>query len=112
MAQEDNIKTHPIHPSTLGKRMLVGAGISLLISLFFVLGVDDPKPEWHALWIVKPLLIIPAAGALGGAFFHFMDHLRYEGGWRLILANVLSVLVYLVVVWLGIVLGLHGTMWD
>ena len=91
--------------------MLVGAGIALLVISFFVFGVDQPHPEWGKLWRIKPLIITPLAGALGGAFYAFMEYQSSRGLNRAV-AIILSLLVYLVALWLGIVLGLNGTMWD
>lgn len=62
--------------------------------------------------MIKPLIIVPLAGAIGGIFYYVMDHLRYNGGWKLILANILSLIAYSIGLWLGIVLGLDGTFWN
>jgi hypothetical protein len=112
MTQRNELQNQPIHPVSLGKRMLQGAGIGLILIIFFLLGAGEPDPEWPKLWMIKPLLMVPAAGALGGIFYYNMDHLRCQGGWREALAYVLSLIVYLIVLWLGTVLGLNGTMWD
>jgi hypothetical protein len=56
--------------------------------------------------------VVPLAGAVGGGFYYFMDHLRYKGGWRKILAFIVSLIGFLLVLWMGTVLGLNGTMWD
>ncbi|MBC5772886.1 potassium transporter KefB [Pontibacter sp. KCTC 32443] len=112
MTQRSGFQNHPVHGASVGKRMLHGAVIGLIIISFFLIGAGDPDPSWSRFWMVKPLLIVPAAGALGGLFYYNMDYLRYEGGWRKALAYVLSLVVFIVVLWLGIVLGLNGTMWD
>lgn len=36
----------------------------------------------------------------------------YEGGWKKILANIFSVIIFIIGLWLGSVLGLSGTYWD
>jgi hypothetical protein len=92
--------------------MLQGGGIALILIIAFLLSAGEPNPDWPKLWMVKPLIIVPLAGALGGLFYYNMDHLRYQGGWRMALAYILSLMVYLIVLWLGTVLGLNGTMWD
>lgn len=92
--------------------MLQGAGIGLILISFFLLGAGGPDPDWPSLWMIKPLIMVPAAGALGGLFYYNMDHLRSQGGWRTALAYILSFIVYGIVLWLGTVLGLNGTMWD
>jgi hypothetical protein len=112
MTQQNELHNQPIHPASVGKRMLQGAGIALILILFFLAGAGEPDPSWPKLWMIKPLLMVPAAGVLGGVFYYNMDHLRLQGGWREAFAIVLSLLVYLLVLWLGTVLGLNGTMWD
>lgn len=112
MTQTNNFTTQPIHPASVSKRMLQGAGIALIVIIVFLAGAGEPDPEWPQLWIIKPLIIVPLAGALGGLFYYNMDHLRYEGGWRKVLAILLSLVIYIIVLWLGIVLGLNGTTWD
>jgi len=102
----------PLHPVSLSTRAVIGASIALVVICFFVFG-GKPNPAWPKYWQIKPLLLTPAAGAVGGAFGYFLDGWRYQGGgWKKTLALVASVLGYLVTLWLGIVLGLNGTMWD
>ncbi len=112
MTKKDGFQDQPIHAASAGKRMLQGAAIGLIVIVFFLVGAGEPEPDWHRFWIFKPLVTVPLAGALGGLFAYNMDHLRSQGGWRTALAFVFSLLVYIVVLWLGTVLGLNGTMWD
>lgn len=102
----------PGHPVTMGRRMAQGAVVGLLFISFFVFGVDNPNPDWPKLWIVKPLIMVPLAGTLGGILYHFINPPRQQRGWRRIGANILGLLVFLIVLWVGTVLGLNGTMWD
>ncbi|MDX5444206.1 MAG: potassium transporter KefB [Hymenobacteraceae bacterium] len=111
MTQINESHKHEFHPVALVAPMLAGAAVALLVISFFVFGVDAPRPEWGNYWMVKPLILTPLAGALGGAFYAFMSY-QTARGFNRILAVVLSVVVYLVVLWLGIVLGLNGTLWD
>ena len=108
----DTATTQTIHATSLGKRMLQGAAIAFALISIFLLGVDEPKPEWPKLWMAKPLIIVPIAGAMGGAFYYLMDHLRYQGGWKKALAYIISLIGYIVILWVGTVLGLNGTLWD
>lgn len=110
MTQSNNSTSQP-HPVSLTKPMLIGAGIALLVISFFVFRVDEPKPEWGKLWMIRPLIITPIAGAMGGAFYYFIDYQRSRGFNRT-LAVLFSVVVYIIGLWLGVVLGLNGTMWD
>ena len=112
MTQRNELTSQPIHPVSIVKRALQGAGIALIIISIFLLGVGEPNPDWGKLWMIRPLVIVSAAGALGGVFFYFMGHLRQQGGWIKILAIILSLLGYLFVLWVGTVLGLDGTLWD
>ncbi|HEV7333898.1 MAG TPA: hypothetical protein VGN63_22885 [Flavisolibacter sp.] len=112
MTNKNDITTAQVHTAPLGKRMLQGAGIALVLISIFLYGTGEPNPEWPKFWMIKPLLIVPIAGALGGVFYYFMDHLRYQGGWIKVLAILLSLFGYLIALWLGTVLGLNGTMWD
>lgn len=101
-----------LHPTSLGKRALQGAGIAFVLIAVFLLKADEPDPAWHKLWMLRPLLVVSAAGAAGGVFYYFMDYLRYQKGWKKVLANVASLIVYIVGLWLGTILGLDGTMWN
>jgi len=112
MTQRNNLTTQSIHPASLGKRMLQGAGIGLVLITAFLLSAGEPNPAWAKLWMIRPLIIVPLAGATGGVFYYLMDHLRFQGGWRKVLANILSLLVYTIGLWLGTVLGFAGTYWN
>lgn len=97
-------------PLSLAKPILIGAGIGLIVISFFVF-VGEARPEWGTLWMVRPLIITPIAGAIGGAFYYFMDHLSYRGLNKTV-AVILGLLVFIFILWLGTVFGLDGTMWD
>ena len=112
MTQKTKLQNQPIHSASLTKRMFQGAVIALILISIFLYGAGEPDPSWPELWIIKPLVIVPIAGGMGGAFYYFMDHLRYKGGWKKALAFVLSIIGYIVAVWLGTVLGLDGTLWN
>nr|AGU11770.1 hypothetical protein [uncultured organism] len=101
-----------LHAAPLGKRTLQGAAIAFVVIAIFLLGAGEPDPAWPKLWMIRPLVVVPLAGAMGGVCYYFLDYLRYRGGWRKVAAIVLSLLVYLIGLWLGTVLGLAGTMWD
>ncbi|HTF05621.1 MAG TPA: potassium transporter KefB [Bacteroidia bacterium] len=112
MTQSIHSKTGSVYSGSLGKRMLVGAGIAFVLIAIFLLGAGEPNPEWSKLWRLRPLLVVPFAGAMGGLFYHLMDHLRYHGGWRRVLGYALSTIVYVFGLWIGTVLGLAGTYWH
>ncbi len=111
MTQRNESQTQPNQPVSLVKPILVGAGIALLVISFFVFGVDEANPAWGKFWMIRPLIITPLAGAMGGAFYSFMDYQSFRGFNRT-LAIILSLVVYFIGLWLGTVLGLAGTMWN
>ncbi|MFC5269904.1 potassium transporter KefB [Adhaeribacter terreus] len=106
----------PIHPVSLGKLMLIGAGFALTLILIFLIPAgwftQMPKPEWQRFWMIRPLVVVPIAGAIGGALFYVLDFLRYRGGWKTAVAYILSIVGFFVIFWLGSVFGLAGTWWD
>jgi hypothetical protein len=112
MTLQHQSKTQAIRPVSLFKRMFQGAVIALVMISMFLAGAGEPNPEWPKLWMIKPLVIVPVAGAMGGVFYYFMDHLRHQGGWGKTLGIILSLVGYIIVVCLGVVLGLNGIMWD
>ncbi len=112
MIQRNNLTTQPIHSGSIGKRMLQGAGIGLTLIAAFLLSAGEPNPDWAKLWMIKPLIIVPLAGSMGGVFYYFMDYLRVHGGWKKAFANTLSLIGFIFVLWIGTVLGLNGTFWN
>ena len=98
--------------SSLAAPMMIGAGIALAVISLFVFGVDNARPEWGPLWMIRPLIVTPLAGATGGAFYFFMDRMRAKGQINGFVVIILSVIVYVIGLWLGIVLGLDGTLWN
>lgn len=94
--------------------VFIGAAIALmLIGVFLFAGTIHAKPEWGSYWKLKPLIIVPIAGAMGGLFFHFMNNLLWlQFSWKKILAILIGCLGYVIALWLGTVLGLNGTLWN
>ena len=112
MTRENGLTQGLIHSASLSKRMVQGTGIALTVISIILLGAGEHNPSWGRYWMIKPLIIVPLAGTLGGAFCYCMDHLRYQGGAGRVMANFLSLIVYLFGLWLGVALGLDGTLWD
>ena len=111
MTNNNNL-TAPAHSAPLIKRMLQGAAIGLVLIGSFLIRVNHPHPDWGQYWMVRPLIITPMAGAAGAVFFYLTDGIRQQGGWKKISASVLSLLVFIIALWMGIVLGLNGTLWN
>jgi len=112
MMQRNESTTKPIDKSVITKRMLLGAGIGLVVILIFVLPVRHPNPDWGRFWMIRPIIVVPIAGAIGGLFSYVMDYFFGSHGWRNFLVKILSAIVFVVGIWMGIVLGLDGTMWN
>ena len=91
--------------------MLVGAGIGLLLISLFLFSAEF-NPEWGKFWMIRPLVIVPLAGAMGGACNYVIAHFHNRVGVNKTIAMILSVIVFIIGLWMGIVLGLDGTMWD
>ena len=110
--ENKHLTPRPAQSASPTKPMLLGALIALALIVLFLSGVDEWKPEWGKFWIVKPLLIVPLAGAMGGLFYYFLGQLQSEGRLPKFVAIILGLVGYLVALWLGTVLGLDGTLWD
>jgi hypothetical protein len=111
MQQQNGIQ-RPFFTAAMFKSALVGAAIALTLIIIFLAGAGEPNPAWPKLWRIRPLIIVPLAGACGGAFFSFITNLRIHNGWVLLAARILGIIVFIIGLWLGTVLGLDGTYWD
>jgi integral membrane sensor domain MASE1 len=104
--------SQPIQLSALVKPALIGAVIALALISLFLVGIKHPNPAWPKWWMLRPLVIVPLAGATGGACYEVLRQIRVQNGWNKALTLVLSALIYVVGLWMGIVLGLDGTLWN
>lgn len=102
----------PVNRYTLFIFMLAGAVIGLGIITLFVFNVDDPDPAWPAYWRVRPLIITPLAAAAGAAAVYLFNLVMPKTGWLKMVTIVLSLIGFLISLWLGIVVGLDGTLWN
>ena len=109
--QKNDTTNEQIHQLSLIKPMLIGALVGLILISVFVFGVDEPNPAWGEFWMIKPLILTPVIGAMGGLFYYFMNYLSTTG-FNKTLAIIIGILGFVIAQWLGIVLGLNGTMWD
>lgn len=100
------------YPGSLLSRILLGAGIGLALISFFLLNVRNPDPAWPKLWMLRPLIIVPLAVGGAGLCFHFLDKYRYENGLNKTFIFVLGIIGHIIALWLGMVLGLDGTLWN
>ncbi len=104
----------PLHPSSLGKCLFIGAAIASALAIGFFLFlyiVAGPGPSPGILAI--PVLTVTAGGMLGGINYYLMDFMRWHGGWKKVVANTWSVLVFIVCLYLSLVFGLAQIgLWD
>src|SRR5689334_17804190 len=112
MTQKQPFMMYELFSAKLARRMLTGTIIGLIIISFFIFRVPYPKSEWGELWRVRPLIVTPLAGAMCGACYHMLNSLLYQPGWRKMLAVGIGVVIYIIGLWMGIVLGLVGTLWN
>jgi ABC-type dipeptide/oligopeptide/nickel transport system permease subunit len=98
--------------SSLGKRMLVGAAIGLALISFFLISAGEPNPEWGKYWRIRPLILVPFAGAMGGLCNYILIRFHQQFGVHKAIAIILSLIIFIIGLWLGTVLGLDGTYWD
>src|SRR5262245_10593706 len=103
--------THSQPVRSLPKRMLIGWGIGLLVISLFVVPTE-PNPAWGKFWMIRPLIITPLAGAMGGLCNYYIMSFHERAGINKIVAIIISVIVAVVGMWMGIILGLDGTLWD
>jgi hypothetical protein len=116
MTQRNDLTAQPVHTGALCKPLLIGAAIGFAsISIFllaFFINVDEPNPAWPELWWIRPLAVETIAGAAGGVFYYIMGRITQSGGWKRVAGIILSVIVFIIGLWMGFVLGLVGTMWH
>lgn len=112
ITERNNLPTSKINAKSVMMRMVLGAVTGLVIISIFVFSVDQPKPEWGKLWMIKPLIITPLVGAFGSLIFYSAGLIRFESNWKNIVAMIFGVIAFIIALWLGIVLGLNGTLWD
>ncbi len=99
--------------ASLATRMLIGAAIGLAVISFFVLGAPTiTPPHWGQYWHVRPLIVEPLAGAMAGLCNYYILRFHARLGINKAVAIAASIVIGLIGLWMGIVLGLVGTMWN
>lgn len=94
------------------KSFLGGAIIGVTLVALYLAGADAPDPDWHALWWLRPLIVVGLAGAAAGFCFNVLTVWQTRNGWSRWPIYLLSALIALVAIWLGFVLGFNGTYWN
>lgn len=102
----------PLFSKLLGRRMLACAIVGLLLIAFFVVAAGDGNPAWGKYWRIKPLVLTPLLCAMVGLCYDITEPLRKIAGWRGNVLFILSIIGLLMGIWMSLILGLNGTMWD
>lgn len=89
---------------------LTGALLGLAVISVFVFG-GEPDSDWPQNWQIKPMLLTPFISGMGGLFLWLLLKLT-RTGFNKILATTIGVIGFFIFLWIGLVLGLNGTMWD
>ena len=92
--------------------MTLGGGVGLLLITVFLATAEGTDPAWGRFWWIRPLVVVPVAGAAAGAVYHLMDLLALRRGWNRIIIGLSGFVLLFISLWLGSVLGLDGTYWD
>ena len=110
---------HTLHNKPLGRFVLQGAGIALLLVTIFLAiifpigGVLIGKTFWQGVGQFLPLVTVTAGGALGGMIYYQVVQRWYPSGWKKVLSTVFSILLYIVLLWLSLIAGFSATgQWD
>lgn len=111
MTHTNNFRLETIDRGALVKAMLIGGSIGLAAILLLIQGVET-HPEWPEMWRVRPLIITPLAAALGGACFYVANRIFRSYGLNKIVSLIITSVAFFIALWLGIVLGLDGTLWN
>ena len=111
MSQE--VKTWlPFSRSAIIKRMQIGWFVGLLLISSFIFRVDNPDPAWGRFWMIRPLVVTPLVAAFGFLSFFLRDYIRPQSDAGRIAVFIISLLAFVVALWLGTILGLDGTLWN
>lgn len=100
-----------VNRGSLLKAILLGAGVGLLVILSFITGAET-QPHWPEHWKIRPLIITPLVAAFGGSLAYIATKLLKRKGLNEVIAVILSLIGFVIALWMGIVLGLDGTLWD
>ena len=84
----------PIHAAPVHTRMLQGAGLAALLTVFRLFAYRVSAKDFSLGQFVLLFGAVSIGGAIGGVAYYGTDRWRVVGGWRKTCANVLSLLAY------------------
>ena len=101
-----------ISSASVLKAGAIGALIGLGFISLMVFPLDNPRPEWGEYWRVRPLLLTPFVAALGAICGYLVLKVGAHYGINRTVSFIIGLLGFIISLWLGIVLGLAGTLWN
>jgi predicted outer membrane lipoprotein len=93
-------------------RMFVGATLGFVIIASLLSTVRHPNPAWGRFWYVRPLILVPLASAFGSLFFYALGYVKSKNIFIKIGVFIACLFAFIVALWMGIILGLDGTLWN
>ncbi len=94
------------------KILMLGFTLGLFIATLFIYSVPFPKFSWGPNWMVKPLILVSLISAIGSIPFYYANQYDAPHPKNKILTYILSAVVLIICIWIGVVLGFKGTLWD
>lgn len=102
----------PINLSTLIKFAIAGAFLALILISLLIFSVNTPKPEWGQHWFIRPIIVAPIIASIGGISMYLVNLGEFESKLLNLLLFLFSIVLFLFFLWIGIILGLDGTLWN
>lgn len=102
----------PINLSTLIKFAIAGAVIALILISLLIFSVNTPKPEWGQHWYIRPLIVTPFITSIGGIALYLLNLKDFKSKILNLILLIMSILIFVFFLWIGIILGLDGTLWN
>lgn len=112
MERKNNLGSQSLNATLLRKRVLFGMGTALVLMILLLIQVEEPKPEWRKLWMVRPLIMVSFGGAICGIFYSFIEQQATRHNWNTVIVKIFSFLACMIILWMSFILGLDGTLWD
>ncbi len=99
-------------PRMYPRFLLLGAGINLIINVLFITDLDTTNSAWSPFWMVKPLTLGPLITGLGAMLAFYVVKFLINQNISKYISYFSFVAIFIISIWLGIVLGFNGTLWD
>jgi preprotein translocase subunit Sss1 len=91
---------------------VIGALVGLALISIFIFPIHHPRPEWGEFWRIRPLLVTPIVVSIGAICAYLFAKVVPSFGIHKTVSFLIGILGFIISIWLGIVLGLAGTLWN